>query len=318
MMNNQSVKESKHRRLNVIIIYILLLIDLTINITDKLIPSREIVGPAEGNRDISSNGLRNTGNNFSGRNRNHVEYRINPTAFIIVLVQILSITCAIINLMFHLLEAADKIRFEAIVERVIVGGQDNCDHNDPALRSNKNNKLNESVKDNLTAQTNDQDDRKTYDNLNVRPRAAALRLPSGLPISASIKLVIDRYWWALVVAISYLVLSMCLQIVKFETDITLSENVGKLFENENDYVTVLEKNITILKSMDHERRFLDSSPDLRHQDEQIWLPVFISMSHKLMSTCYYVSFVVIYRLTPAQIKDRILVQEPTLIIHNVQ
>lgn len=319
--------QNKQHRINVFIIYILLLVDLTINITEKLIPIREIRVPAS--QAESTTGLRNNGgNNFTNSNEDrmngnvhHNDYRINTTAFIIVLVQILSIICAIINLIFHFLEAANKIRLEAIVERVTkqtkpnnngifalsstsspqsqssehlsrrASKQNNNNNNniDPNSRVNKNNN------NNNNARFKEQINR----DLSVESQATKLRLPTGLPISASIKLVIDRYWWSLVVAISYLILSLCLQIVRIESGLSVTETMDN--KRKVEYVTNQEK---------VEENF--------QQHEQIWMPILISMLHKLMSTCYYVSFVVIYRLTPDQIKERILAQEPTIMIHYVK
>lgn len=88
---------------------------------------------------------------------------------------------------------------------------------------------------------------------------------SPMPQRTALKLVLDKYWWSLVVGLLYLVLTIILQLIRLD--------------------------------LRWRRKMLGSYME--------FIPVTVLLAHKLMSTCYYVSLVVICRATPNQMITRI-------------
>lgn len=101
-----------------------------------------------------------------------------------------------------------------------------------------------------------------------------------MPQRIALKLVLDKYWWSLVVGILYLVLTIILQLIRLDP---------------RWHVRTLDPS-TEGNSMNVYNNFI---------------PIIVVLAHKLMSTCYYVSFVVIYRATPNQMINRIFSNKPS-------
>lgn len=120
----------------------------------------------------------------------------------------------------------------------------------------------------------------------------------------AMKLVLDKYWWSLLVGMFYLVLTIMLQIVKFDpiwhAKPTMANGNSRHFDELRMEIKdmVMEPNsLTLIKSEPETTNLVLS--------EQNLLPIILLLIHKLVSTCYYVSFVVVYRATPNQMINRI-------------
>lgn len=262
---------------NVIFVYILLVVDLGVNIIDNLLSSLP--------KSVFSY-------------NNHHEY-INKLAFTLVVIQILAIIFVVVDLALYLLEIAEKVRQFAWLQQ--------C--NDGEVIETKTN--------------------------------AKFPMPQRL----ALKLVLDKYWWSLMVGLLYLVLTIILQIVRLdpswhpgtslppslgrENSAKNDDRVGKnlrmdpselivtnyhsesALNNNNNYdsvkptmisnddLTVEPTMVPINKPMTR----ANLEQDFRLEDSLP--PIMFLLIHKLLSTCYYVSFVVMYRATPNQMMNRI-------------
>ena len=295
---------------NVIFVYSLLVLDLLINITDNLLPL-----------------------NYQAVDKGTV-------AFTIVIIQIVAIVCVVVDLLLHFFETSDKVRQVAWL-RERQQQEDTNDHKKKATAA---------------------------DEFQFIP----------MPSRVALKLVLDKYWWSLLVGSSYLVLTIILQIVRLDPswhtqhntaaggiynranfdDHTLS--VSSLFlgrssieaelqpTNGNEPPSPLLLNSSLPTENSNELHLSTSAPSNKPRDyvSLVWpstllptatkqqtsasefattgnrrmavttarrirstssfLPIFVLLLHKLMSTCYYVSFVVVYRASPSQMLNRIL------------
>lgn len=111
-----------------------------------------------------------------------------------------------------------------------------------------------------------------------------LNSQAPMPQRTALKLVLDKYWWSLVVGLLYLVLTIILQLIRLDRRWHM-----KVIE-EPSASTKGGTSINVYKNL---------------------IPIFVLLAHKLMSTCYYVSFVVIYRATPNQMINRIFSNKPS-------
>lgn len=227
---------------NVIFVYSLLVVDLLINITDNLISS-------------------------SHSNANE----ISTAAFSVVIIQILAITCVIINLVLHFFDTSDQVRQFAWAHRCLSDSGD-------VRRSDRN----------------------------AQPMAQRLAL----------KLVLDRYWWSLLVGLLYLILTIILQIIRLDPSWhhshpkqTMNANL-KTEEPTFSSGSLLDKLLEVDETFSGDSEYNSTSFSGQRSTQGAvnlnLLPVIVLLVHKLMSTCYYVSFVVVYRASPAQKVGRIL------------
>lgn len=258
---------------NVTLVYSLLVIDLLVNISDN------VVAP-------SHKPIRNIGSK--------PETPDNSLAFTIYIVQIVAIITVIVDLMWHFLNVSDQVRQFAYL----------------AVNKNHNNK----------------------------PFEARSPIPQRL----ALKLVLDKYWWSLLVGLSYLVLTIILQIVRLDptwhhyepvyagnltqhgrmlsdqlqyyneayerdpasTATTLSNDLGTKIP-ETATITTIEP--PILRSFNGRALSNDQTKASANITMNL-VPTLILLVHKLVSTCYYISFVVVYRLQPNQMVHRIFQQ----------
>lgn len=314
----------QRNQLNVLLIYSLLIIDLFVNISDKLIPAHYWL------EDEDEDQIDQTKRGQEDKKTQVRMVQISGLAFIVVISQITSIVCVIINLIFHFLKASDELSLNAVIEEVV------------NINENKSSKLEE-------------EEEKEAKKLKLAETQIkhAYREENGqsLPMSTALKLIIDHYWWSLIVGLFYLVLTIIMQIVRLDTvwldrsfsngkQTTLAALHGPVAsyeeKNENVFTSVSTTN-TFSSSRDDSLTRLDTMIDNVHKINQYeinnhdktyhhlplmskqhhnhnisWLPIIVSVFHKLLSTCYYVSLVVIYRVTPKQMKDRILARPMTI------
>lgn len=241
-------------------IYVLLSIDLFVNITDELIAPRKLVTHTSPIEDV------------------------NNMAFVLVLIQIASILCAVSSLISHFLEAADQVIQRAVLIPC------NGSHTDAIQQS---------------------------------PLRGV-----QLPRRSALKLVVDKYWWSLLVGSSYVVLTIILQIIRLDPD---WHHRPKLMSHVS-FPESSHANLSVADFLLDSREILQRENYNGHRDhiisgrygsgendnvsgdqsETTWMSIMVSMFHKLISTCYYVTFVVINRTSPKQMTTRILAQEPTL------
>lgn len=214
---------------------------------------------------------------------------ISLSSFIIVLIQIIAIICVIIDLVLHFFQASDQVRQCAWFQK--------C--RDAKGAQNRNYRGN-----------NDQ---------------------CPMPQREALKLVLDKYWWSLVVGCLYLVLTIVLQIYRLdlnlhdrltssEADIRDEVTSTKAFIT-NEPASILDSHLLTKGDIYHslvsekitnpiEAEGISSGgtgDDKRGPRQRCLLPIIVLLIHKLMSTCYYVSFVVVYRASPSQMVNRILV-----------
>lgn len=252
---------------NVIFVYSLLVVDLLVNIADKLVPSTH-TDPISRHREI------------------------NKTAFLIVLVQIIAIFCVIADLVLHFFDASDQVRQFAW-------------ENHSKIKND--NKL-----------------------FQVNP----------MPQRIALKLVLDKYWWSLLVGVSYLVVTIILQIVRLDpswhynalnSNLQMSSPIeeipkeNKMFDelkmDINEQTIPAEGSVLISEvrvpngagKAGYDNDDYSTSDVQAATDSSNLLPIVVLIIHKLMSTCYYVSFVVVYRATPSQILSRIFVNQKSFL-----
>lgn len=201
---------------------------------------------------------------------------ISTLSFSIVIIQVVAIICVIINLVLHFFEASDQVRQLSWIQQCCSsdGSSSSCD---------------------------------------------------PMPQRVALKLVLDRYWWSLVVGLLYLVLTIILQIVRldsslFEPSTPATGTDTKLVESEANPDLLYYQNI---KSSHTEialekREKLFSTAEIYHSSFasgsyslRNLLPTLVLLIHKLISTCYYVSFVVVYRTSPCHMGSRILNNKST-------
>lgn len=202
---------------------------------------------------------------------------INSVAFSIILVQVVAILCVVFNLALHLFEAAEELRLSAWQE------------------------------------TTDSSFRRIAP---MAPRTA-------------LKLVLDKYWWSLFVGLLYLVLTVILQIVRTDpiwhpassprpsigltTRLTVSvlspsetsATSNDLFGNDHFRLEPGEGLGSLEAGLLPAARETDATEPGESKSIN-FLPTLLLLIHKLVSTCYYVSFVVVYRINPRQMMSRIL------------
>lgn len=286
---------------NIIFVYCLLTTDLLINITDHLLTTTTVVA--------STNSVQ-----LDSR----LEREISGIAFIIVIIQIFAIFCIVINLALHLFQVSDQVRQFAWLQPC----QNTLNSAGHSLIENKPKKI----------------------------------IETPMPQRIALKLVLEKYWWSLLVGLLYLVLTIILQIIRLDPTWHYDRgnlNNGKLLSLLNNDMSFaggdlrvsnnlrMASNLNMIGASEDESTGGDVEEHNTGSDNdnktlyslnKNLLPVIILLIHKLMSTCYYVSFVVVYRATPTQKVHRIFVnkqnpqslssynqqQNQTTFIHNYQ
>lgn len=270
---------------NIIFVYFFLIIDLIINITDHLLTASTAVLTTTNDVQVESQHLRD----------------ISSVAFIVVIIQIFAIICVVIDLVLHFFQVSDQVQqfsWFQICQRTCVGDEHGS-------RDNKSN--------------------------------GAIETP--MPQRIALKLVLEKYWWSLLVGLLYLVLTIILQIIRL--DPSWQHHRGSL--NNGKLIALMNSDISGIGDLQvsHQNLRMDSSEFILNsevsssEDESItkdsrihdgesvkdktlfslnknFLPVIVLLIHKLMSTCYYVSFVVVYRATLNQKVTRIFVNKPNV------
>lgn len=226
---------------NIIFVYGLLILDLLINVTDNLISPT-----------------------IQTFNSIKVVKTINNTVFVIVLVQIFSIICVILNLILHFFQVSDKVREFAWLKL--------CE----------------------------KDDRK----LLFKPMSQKIAL----------SLVLNKYWWSLLVGFFYLVLTIILQIIRLDSSWHFKQSSTKFLSSSlhlinQDDGTIRNQNIDEMIINSTNNSLLIGASSIMNPTQTTTLNLDLSniiiLIHKLVSTCYYVSFLVVYRSTPNQMINRI-------------
>lgn len=204
---------------------------------------------------------------------------ISKLSISIIIVQVVAVICVIINLVLHFFEASDQVRRLAWLQQ--------C------------------------SGTND----------------GLVNLGNPMPRRVALKLVLDRYWWSLVVGLLYLVLTIILQIVRLDSSLyrsdslitssdssSISSGTTKKMQDLTDYqnwrssakITLGNEDKLFEAAELYHSSFVSGSYSLRNL-----LPTVVLLIHKLISTCYYVSFVVVYRISPSHMGSRILNNKAT-------
>lgn len=271
---------------NVLFVYGLLLIDLLVNITDNLVPNQR-----KQNYYWLSSSMPNGGQHLRRVNI------ISSSTFATILVQILAIICVVISLALRFFDVADRVRQSSW------------------LLTPK------TPKSLLSSSGQASEPRTRQDRCQQRPPFVVTPMPQR----TALKLVLDRYWWSLVVGLTYLVLTIILQINKIDSQrwptaplvgndrgegrptLANSQQAGPNFSREMqpDKGSIDATDETLPSTAAAAET---ESPELTNQltDGGSLLPILIVLIHKLMSTCYYVSFVVVYRVSPVQMVNRVL------------
>ena len=263
---------------NVLFVYGLLLIDLLVNITDNLLPSR-----GKQNYYLLVQALPNGARSFRRMSI------ISSFAFATILIQILAIICVVISLALRFFDVADRIRQAAWLVLRKRNSSENQNGQTNGLELIDSNEIN----------------RGSYQNgsLNVVP----------MPQRTALKLVLDRYWWSLVVGLTYLVLTIILQINKINSQrwpmsglIETSASVAHRPGESLLIGTQTPRAVHIVQDLNEEAQLAQVPPGLGALNDGNMTTILLVLIHKLMSTCYYVSFVVVYRASPVQMVNRIL------------
>lgn len=253
------------------------MLDLLINITDQL-----LIPPA------------------TVKSQHHLNKDLDSVVFIIFLIQIFAIVCVLIDLILHFFQASDQVQQFAW----------HSQHN---------------FSDGFNQHLND-------------------RAP--LPQRVALKLVLDKYWWSLLVGLLYLVLTIILQIIRLDSSLNYQHldnaNISRAVMNltvESDKLATSKSSANLFR-MDMSELFINSNGvfNLDHEsplrprttgtdvNEKFYdgdetgstpnsvLQILVLLVHKLMSTCYYVSFVVVYRATPNQMMNRIFLTNKSQIL----
>lgn len=238
-------------------IYILLTVDLFVNVSDK--PLYSVLAETQ---DESSKGI----------------YRL--VAITLELVQLLTIMCVVLIILLHLFEATDKVIQHGALQ--IYKDDTNCQSgSDPILDYELSQKL-------------------------------------------ALKLVLKRYWWSLSIGIAYLVVTIIIRFVKFDT---LDDSArSQIVSSRNDEDVHIESLRSNLKSWNSYEEFKSSREDVTltspefidqkgsNQTNISWISLIISIFHKLLSTIYYITTIIIIRTTPENMMKGILLSEPVLSI----
>lgn len=290
---------------NIIFVYCLLITDLLINITDHLLTTTTVVASTK-----------------SVQLDSRHEREISGIAFIVVIIQIFAIFCIVINLVLHLFQISDQVRQFAWLQL--------CQN----TRSSANHSLIE--------------------------RKPQRLIETPMPQRIALKLVLEKYWWSLLVGLLYLVLTIILQIIRLDPiwhHDRENLNSGKLLSLLNSDMSIVGGDLPVSNNLrmasdelslkldivgsgdefmigdgeEHNTGSYNDNKTLYSLNKNL-LPVIILLIHKLMSTCYYVSFVVVYRATPTQKLHRIFInkqnpqslssynqqQDQTTFVHNYQ
>lgn len=142
--------------------------------------------------------------------------------------------------------------------------------------------------------------------------SSAISRRAPMPQRLALKLVLDKYWWSLLVGLFYLILTIILQIVRLDPTWHLRVQTGKSEFNEiksklvkmnMDELDIPINKEIIIKTADS----IGKEPETTSLSlsELNLLPIMLILIHKLVSTCYYVSFLVVYRASPNQMVNRI-------------
>ena len=306
---------------NVLFVYSLLLIDLLVNISDNLIPAPSYLA-----RNVTNNEL---------------ELIISPWTFTIFIIQIIAIICVVIDLVVYFFNVSDQVKQIACL-LIESEAQIGATPSNEALQKSDHQASNEPAQVQWATQTQSQP--------NCR-QAQQQIIP--MPQRVALKLVLDKYWWSLLVGLIYLVLTIILQIVRLDPSwhhnqahlMQQASKAGQPLASENliqldtspdlmfalfgkqdaDKPAAAETRVgpgSLLADQREDRGNLLAADSSLHEDLQLiagnnhrgpnrdanmsLVPVLIVLIHKLMSTCYYVSFVVVYRATTSQMVNRIL------------
>lgn len=263
---------------NIVFVYCLLIIDLIINITDHLLDATTTVVVATNDVQVDPKQSKD----------------INSVAFIVVIIQIFAIISVVTDLVLHFFQVSDQVCQFAMLQL--------CQRNSANAGQGSREKNSQKI---------------------------------PMPQRIALKLVVEKYWWSLLVGLLYLVLTIILQIIRLSPD--WKHHRGNL--NNGKLIALLNSDISgvdDLKVSHHNLRMDKNEFIVNSEEESIvedlgmhntgsgsndkafsslnknLLPVIILLIHKLMSTCYYVSFVVVYRATLSQKVNRIFVNKSNM------
>lgn len=128
-----------------------------------------------------------------------------------------------------------------------------------------------------------------------------------LPQRQALKLVLDRYWWSLVVSLTYLVLSIEIHLIRLDSSWRTKAKVSDVSENTHESLRMnFQVNTIENESMASSdlKQSIWSDSDGAVNDSNLF-PIVVVLVHRLLSTCYYISLVVIYRAQTSQLVNRI-------------
>jgi hypothetical protein len=289
---------------NVALVYGLLLIDLLVNITDNL----PVASPNQNQNYywlVAAAGR--SAPNGHPRSWRRVPI-ISPFTFATILIQILAIAFVVISLALRFFNVADRVRQSAWL-LVAVQQQDNSmDSLSPTSRGNAApaSRTGRPVAGSsmLLLKSNKQ-------KLQQQQQQQRSFLISPMPQRTALKLVLDRYWWSLVVGLTYLVLTIILQTNKIDSQrwtVPIAGIEPTAVDDERPPPDAFGATTLGPTTTTNETAALlaPAATSQRQADVGSLVPVLIVLIHKLMSTCYYVSFVVVYRASPLQMANRVL------------
>lgn len=137
-----------------------------------------------------------------------------------------------------------------------------------------------------------------------------------MPQRRALKLVLDRYWWSLVVSLTYLVTSIELHLIRFNASLHTQAKVSESRENTHSPLRMELQVHTVesgsMASSDRENSIWSSTESENSFEDSNLLPMLLLLFHKLLSTCYYISLVVICRAQTSQIVGRIVASSQKL------
>lgn len=211
------------------------------------------------------------------------------------LIQDLAIACALISLMVHFLNISDQVRISSRAHF-------------------------------LDVYLNSKEDGAKLLDLNKLNQHLAL-----IPQRIALKLVLDKYWWSMFVGFLYSVLTLISQISKldsleyehgyqhrqttvmepFRDGSVLKENLTTI-NNNSELIKLadsfkLAPNTLAFKEFSTETK-LDTNKDpgdLVISTSTSTYSILLLLLHRIVSTCYYVSFLVMYRISPNHIVNRL-------------
>lgn len=145
-----------------------------------------------------------------------------------------------------------------------------------------------------------------------------------VPLRAALRLVLDKFWWSLAAGTVYIVVTLILQIVRLDptwqsttASTELRQPIDRLDNWRDDSEAASLRSYVTPEYQDSAatRQPIDITSTsgahqtwnaTDHQDKPSWLPVVVLFAHKLMSTCYYVSVIVVNRMSSRHIISQVL------------